>query len=323
MAFEQVHAAMEEGLSNTAPSTATETDTDTQAATGNEANTLAGTTGEQNLTAKQAQDVIELEKLAKFKWEGKEWSLDDLKKSVMRHADYSKKTQKFNEEKKSYEDKLRGFEESQKYESNLDADLENVRQNPSLAARFKEIYPEKYHRFLDHTLSTLGQGQTTQPTTQVDPAIMKSIQDMQRKIDNAVNFVESSKAEKFEAEVGAKQTLLDSACEKYSAKYDLADQETVLTKAQYLINKGHFGDPKAPDYTEKFMKGLEDLYKQSHDVHDKRYAARYQSKVEKQKQANGQAKDIAPGGGTPARAPAKMRLKDVKGALEEHMMSLP
>src|SRR3990167_2821971 len=81
-------------------------------------------------------DIPELDKFERVKWEGKDWSLKDLKNSVLMHSDYSRKTQEISEERKFYD--------------NLRYDLDAIRKNPDLESKFKELYPEKFHSYLDY-----------------------------------------------------------------------------------------------------------------------------------------------------------------------------
>ena len=63
----------------------------------------------------------------------------------MRMKDYTQKTQR-----------LSPIAKEQKYIENIDADLQAVIANPSLAQQFKQVYPQKYHFLVDRL--TGGQG---------------------------------------------------------------------------------------------------------------------------------------------------------------------
>jgi hypothetical protein len=77
------------------------------------------------------QTVAELDKLEKFKFEGQEYTPQELKNAILRQSDYTRKTQEFSQERRFYD--------------NLQADLRSVRSNPALAAEFRRTYPEKFH----------------------------------------------------------------------------------------------------------------------------------------------------------------------------------
>ena len=83
--------------------------------------------------------------------------------------DYTRKTQEIAQERR--------------YFANLDADLEKVRNNPSLAEEFKRIYPEQYHNFLRYTQSnsaTRPQSAASGQATNVDPELMSRFERLER-----------------------------------------------------------------------------------------------------------------------------------------------
>lgn len=224
-----------------------------------------------------APSLPEIDKYEKFKWEGKEWTAKDLKNSVLMQQDYSRKTQELAQERKFYD--------------NLRFDLENVRKNPALEAKFREIYPEKFHNYLEwirQTAQTPGnpqQAETKQP--QLDPQLIS-------RIDQIEKMVTEDKVVALEAKLEAQDKAM-------SSKYPMADIEAVYARAQAELNKGN----KLTEET------WDQIWKGDHDKHQKRYESHYKKQVETQKAAIKQGKDIASGGGIPGQAPKKTRLKDV------------
>src|SRR3954464_16064772 len=83
-------------------------------------------------------EMVDLESLEKFRYAGREMTPKELQQAVMLQSDYTRKTQQLAEERKYYD--------------NLSADLSAVAQNPQLAAKFKEVYPEKFHDYLAYVL---------------------------------------------------------------------------------------------------------------------------------------------------------------------------
>lgn len=251
--------------------------------------------------------VIDLTKAQKFLWDGKEMTPDELRKSILRQQDYTKKTQEVAEQRRKFEEERIAFvrqqEETEKYDSNIDADIENVLRDPSLAEKFKEIYPPKYHGVLEKALNkTFGDENSPNRSAAFLEQRLKSIegrfqsQDMER----------SQQA--FETEVKANAEILDSTVARLTEKYPHADEDSVLAKAEYLAS----GIKKDENFANNFSQMMEKLYKENHSFHEKRYQEIYKQNVEKQKQANTRGRDIGKGGATPAAAPTKLKLKDVK-----------
>jgi hypothetical protein len=301
MGFEAAQQAM-----NTAQAAPVETARSAEPANAGEAASAASSTSngssapDSASTAQAASSVLDLTKAEKFLWEGKEMTPAELKKSILRQQDYTKKTQSHAEERRRFEEERRAFvqqqEETEKYNSNLDADIQNVLRDPSLEAKFKEIYPEKYHRHLDQAL-TKSFGDRSSPDSEV-----KSLKQQLQAQD-----AERAKTA-FETEVRQHAEILDSNIARLATKYPHADEDSVLARAEYMAASMK----KDANFNDNFSKLIEKLYQENHQHHEKRYKEIYGKKVESQKQANAHGKDIGRGGGTPAQAPQKMKLKDVK-----------
>lgn len=236
-----------------------------------------------NQPASQTQDMIDLESQNKFRFGGKEWTPKEFQGAYMMQADYTRKTQQLAEERKYYD--------------NLNADLAEVKKNPALEAKFREIYPAKYHAYLDY----VAQKQQPQPGNQqnqyanIDPAYMKRFESLEADMN-------SRKVQAINAE-------LDARFKSLSEKYPLADEEAAIARAQALHSKGVQLNDKVWD---QIWKAVSD---KNQEVF-KRYGA---AQVNKQKNANQRGKDAAPGGGIPGQAPVKPRtIKEAsKFALEE------
>jgi hypothetical protein len=307
MGLEQARQALEQ---STAPSqTSAEPSSGGQSApqdNGSLAPDSASST-ESNEAANSESNVFDLTKANKFLWEGKEMTPEELRKAMLRQQDYTKKTQAHAEERRKFEEERRSFiqqqEEKQKFDSNLDADIQNVLKNPTLADKFKEIYPESYHRFLDQALNkTFGD--------QNDPKRNESILEQRLKtIENNFQQQNMERARQaFETEVSKNSEILESSIQRLSNKYPLADEDSVLARSEHMAA----GIKKDENFNDNFFKTMEKLYAENHKFHESRYREIYKEKVEKQKQKNSQGRDIGRGGATPGTAPQKMKLKDVK-----------
>lgn len=271
MAFEQVREQL-----NNMESTQQEAQTDKEIPQGSEPLTKA------------EQKILDLDSLDRVSLGGKEWTLKDLKNSILMHQDYTKKTQTLAQERQR-------LEEQSKFDLNLRYDLQAVLDNPQLAAEFKKIYPKEYHDLLDKYLS-LNQPSTQPDSTAQQPQIPKEF----------LSRVESIESKFFEKEIEAETAKIDAIIEKYSKQYDLAEVDLVLAKAQALSEKG----------TKLDEKGWEHIFKTTHEALENRFKERYSKEFKKQQEASKNAKDVPPGGGIPGQAPVTPRtLKEAKEAM--------
>jgi hypothetical protein len=170
-----------------------------------------------NLTTSEAQALAELEKIGKFKYQGKEWTLQDLEKAMLRQQDYTKKTQTLSEERKA-------FEQDRKFYENLHADLAKVRANPKLVSDFVRVYPEKFHQYLNGVAQEEEQAdeastaQEQRPMTQQIPVELYS----------RINRIEKHFNE---LEVAKNRQEIDSTVDELSRKYPDANPELALSRA--------------------------------------------------------------------------------------------
>lgn len=247
---------MSDELENQSPETTTET---TSSDTDSTQVSESAPTG--------AEQVVDLDSIQKFKFAGREWTPKDFQGAYMMQSDYTRKTQAIAEERKYYD--------------NLSYDLESVKSNPSLADKFKSVYPEKYHKYLDYVL---GQSGSAQP--QAGKGLASLDPDTAREVKEAVQYYKQQRVQSTEAE-------LDLKFKKFSEKYPMADEESVVARAIALINRGEKIDDKLWD----------GLWKSNHEHFQKKAEQHYSQKVQQQKSKNLKGKDVASGGGVPGQAP--------------------
>jgi hypothetical protein len=240
--------------------------------------------GAQNLPQGQPnaapQTVAELERLEKFKFDGKEYTPDQLRRERMLHADYTKKTQELSKERKFYD--------------NLRYDLEKVRKNPALIDEFRQIYPEKFHAYLEMiearaqaNQSRMGDEMSGEERADLSPEVKE-------KLERFESYVRDQETSKHEAILEAKFSTL-------SKKYPDAIEDMVLARAQSLL------DHKVQLTDQVWDK----LWKESHNLIQSKVNNKQKTTLEAQREANKRASDTGSNGGTPGQAPAKMKLKDV------------
>lgn len=227
------------------------------------------------------QQLTELERLEKFKFDGQEYTPQELKKAILRQADYTRKTQEFSQERRYYD--------------NLKADLRSVRANPALASEFRRVYPQKFHDYLEDIVASTGTPSAPKPETmgnqtpyaQLDPQLISRFE----KLENTY----------FEKEVQAIETSLEAQEKEFSTKYPMADLENVYSKAQALLDRN---GSLPQDEQIKLTKDLWDrIYKADHEKNKLRYESYYKENINKQKQAGLKGRDAGAGGGMPSGAP--------------------
>lgn len=230
------------------------------------------------------QAMVELDKLEKFKYKGKEWTSKDLEAAMLRQSDYTKKTQEIAQERR--------------FADNLGYDLLSVYRNPSLASQFKQVYPEKYHKILEEFLggtSTNAQDQASQQTQQanqyatLDPSLVKEFNSLKGIVQELQSGWQKTEAEKTEAQ-------LTSLFQDMEKKYPGADQRTVLATGQALSADGH----------KLTAENWERIFKQEHDRFESMFKARREKEVKEQLEANKKGRDVGASGGIPGQAPRKI-----------------
>lgn len=251
--------------------------------------------------SEQKQELIDLDKLEKFRFEGKDWTLNDLRKSYLMHSDYTRKTMELSQERK--------------FSENLAYDIANVLRNPQLVDKFKQTYPEKFHRYLDAYGDFMNrQSEETQPekTQQpaVDPSFLKEFNEMK-------NEFNSIKEQKQAQELRAAEAELDNVFSTNLKKYPSADETVVTNKALALLEQlKERGEPE-----QLTAKQWDLLFKSEHErvrgVLDKVKREEAQQQIK----SNRLAKEAAPGGGTPGQAPAKRTFKEATEDAIKHFAS--
>src|SRR5260221_13616467 len=160
--------------------------------------------------------IAELEKIEKFKFQGKEYTPKELGTLLAREKEaqkaFTQKTQALAEERKS-------LESERKYYDNLAYDLMKVRENPALAKEFISVYPEKFHNYLRNVLSSTSQAQNQEQPLQrseVPVELMSKVQQLE-------NFVQQQEVSKAEVEIERDLTKALSNFKYASRKEVLAD----------------------------------------------------------------------------------------------------
>jgi hypothetical protein len=227
----------------------------------------------------KAEALAELEKIGKFQYQGKTWTVGELEKAILRQQDYTKKTQSVAEERKA-------IEEDRKFYDNLYYDLEKVKANPKLANEFISLYPEKFHSYLENVLSQINTREQTQQETQPTPTYAQPDIKLLSRLDRLEKTYQAQEVEKQSA-------IIQKTMDEMTKKYPDALPDACLARAY----EAHQAGVKMTNET------WEEIYK-TNDKQMKDWAkARYGDLVKKQTTANAKARDVDPGGGVVGRAP--------------------
>lgn len=237
----------------------------------------------------QAESILDLDTVERFRFSGQEWTPKDFQSSLMRQQDYSRKTQDLAKERRFVE--------------NFAFDARRVLKEPSLLSEFERHYPKNYTDLLRAALQEEQESQTQQDAkgtrqgANIDPSIAQKLEKYDRLFD-------SIEKEKHQTEIQKFETEIDQTMGKLNEKYPNVKkfEDAVLAKAEmYYAKNGSL----TPDTWEKIYKQVDGVIK---GISDEYYKKQFNS----QKQANLQGKDVASGGGIPSQAPEKIALKDVK-----------
>ena len=286
-----------ENLGTESPSSAPETGTGAPSESGDRAPEIQqDLRGEEKSQATREQEVADLDKLQRFRFEGREWDPKSLKSAILAHADYTRKTQE--------------VAEARKYADNFDADLAKVVENPNRLSELRQIYPAAYVQIAEKYLARLRESGNSGQVQPQQREVQNADHDLRRELQELKQWRDAQEAEKTELRVQQIQQTLDRQFENLAKKYEFADS---LVVNQWALNASERG----VKITEKV---LETLFKQHNDQVQKRYEQIYRAKVDKQKQVGSKAKDMAGGGDAVGSAPKGPRT--IKEATKQWLADL-
>lgn len=229
------------------------------------------------------EDIVDLGKLPKFKWNGKVMTAKELQAQAMMQSDYTKKTQEISQTKKYYE--------------NLYYDLQNVNKNPALAAEFKRIYPKQFHSYLDQILQEEAQTKPTTETPQREKVEESKAQPVDPRLDEMYNFYKEQRLQ-------SAQEKVDALFDRLTTKYPDADEAKIISRVQTLIdlNRKNPHEYQRPDDA-----AIEKLFKQEHEGFEKKLKERTSAMLDEQRKANIRGRGPSAGGATAGVAPKQAR----------------
>lgn len=244
----------------------------------------------QKAVQKEIDNITDLSKLEKFRWNGKVLTAKELEKMAMFQSDYTKKTQ--------------SIAEQRKYQENLAYDLENIKNNPSLVDAFKRIYPKEYHKFVDFVVNAAETSQGANKTTNGQAnASMSSAEEKPEAQSKPDPRLEELYNHYQETQQQAATEKINALFDRCNQKYPDADEGKIIAKVQSLYELAQ----RDGRYSRPSEKDIENMFKVEHEKYNNTLKERLSKMIAEQKKAN--VKGAAPlaGGGVPGKAPASPR----------------
>ncbi len=236
-----------------------------------------------------AEQLADLDKLQRVRLGGKELTVKELKDSLLRHSDYSKKTKE--------------VAEARKYAENFVYDFKSVLANPSLIAQFKQIYPKQYveqvEAYLSEQSGAANADQEQVTDTQQLPPEVKAILEKFKQYEPKFEKLDAWETNVKEQETRAIVEQLDTLHERYGSKYPLADPDLVDFRVQMAKEKG------VEITKDNLNKVYESVYKSLHEKQKSLSDKQIKTKNDEQVKAGQTARDVGGGAGIIANPPKK------------------
>lgn len=226
------------------------------------------------------KELTDLDKLERFRFEGREWTRKDLRNAYLRHEDYTRKTQE--------------LAETRKYADNFAIDFKTVQKDPSRFEEFAKLYPREYvervRDILGEKLQSQRQENPQSTSPQNNPVYERRIEALESQLKGRVQQEQQQEIEKI-------QSWLNNTFESLSKKYPDARMKEVNADAEVLANQG----------TKITADVLEKLFKASDSEIRGAWQKRQQDTVKKQINVGSAARDVGPGGGVPSEGPKNFK----------------
>lgn len=245
---------------------------------------LQADTSPENVQQEAAPQVVDLDGVSRFSFQGQEYTPDQWSKLFSEHKQYS-----------------RQFESQSKesiYWNNLAIDLKNVRRDPKLAEVFRNRYPDKFHAYLDAILDEQPQSQQA-PANGVTSAIPREFLDRFGQLEHGYKGLQERL---HQADVKASRAELDQTLNPLFDKFPLANEDQVLTRAEAMFSQ----NAENSDF-KITAKTWERMVRESHETFEKKSSGYHAAKAKQQLEKGKEGRDTAAGGVTPGQAPVKPR----------------
>lgn len=240
--------------------------------------------------AAPAPSITSLDSLSEFEFQGEKYTPERLQEVFKGYQ--------------SAGELQRSSQQEERYWANLDSDLESVAADPSLVAKFKSIYPQKFHSIVDRFVSRSSQGQS-QPNSNIPKEFLNEFGQLKSGYQTMRQQLEQMAVESANAK-------LDSILPKLYEKFPLAVEDAVLARAEAFLSQGG----------KMTQQAWERFAKESHESVEKKADSHYQKKLQAQMEKNKAGADVGPGGSPPGKAPVQPRtFEQARAAYTAHLKS--
>lgn len=242
----------------------------------------------------QEPQVTDLDSLDRFRFQGKELSKADLQKLF------------------AGESRQQPESDNARFDQNFRYDLAAVLEKPQLLAEFRRLYPPEYVQLAERALKAQG----TQPTQATSEANANA-KPADPRFEEVYQVAQEWKAMQREQRIEGIKNAVDKSFDKFSKKYSDADPEVINSRLIAMRQQGLELQTKQGKLREDV---IEDLFKRDHEARLKAKEDWWKQKVEAQKRANSQARDVGHGGS--ASSPPPQKARTIKEATANALASL-
>jgi hypothetical protein len=233
----------------------------------------------------KADTLPDLDKLERFRFEGREWKKEELRRAYLRNEDYTRKTQE--------------LAETRKYADNFAHDLRVVVSDPSRLEDMRRIYPREFVERAEEILKLRG-GLDSKKPSEPQPAndpVKAELEAIRREREADRRDIEAWKETQRQSQIEHLQAWVNQQHETLSKKYEWAATvpQLVEMRAEVAANQG----------VKITAEVMEKIYKAVDGEIRAKWDEKYKGKVTRQTTVNREAKDVGPGGGAPIEGPKK------------------
>lgn len=249
------------------------------------------TTGVADAPEAAASDLVNLDSLSSWQYQGKTFTPDEWGEVFSEHS--------------QWKEKIGDYEKNQRFLENFETDLENVLNDPRLVERFKQVYPKPFHAAVDRLLSNpqSSQAQSANAQSSLPKEFLSEFNQVKAQLQAFTSESQRAKEE-------AAAAHLDSVMPKLLQKFPMASEIEILTRAEGLIGSKQ----KVTDAV------FERLARESHEAYTKKADQYHGAKLKEQLAKGERAKDTGSGGSAPGMKPNRPKTFDeARDAMLKHV----
>lgn len=239
-----------------------------------------------SLDKPQTPEMVELDKLERFRFQGRDMTPKELRDQIMMRDAFTRNSQQ--------------VAEARKYADNFAADLAVVIENPERLEEMRRLYPPDYIKAAERALAREKQ-RSEGHSEQAEYALPEEVTRRLEKLDELTQWKATVDERVQQANEARSDQELESWFTNCAKKFESADMDVVNVKALALAEQL---EAQGKKFSEK---DLEKLFKADHDFREKKFEERYSQRFKTQKAAATKATDMGAGGGVPSTPALKPR----------------